>query len=45
VLQQATVLTGSNNDWSDVNPQPVGNSIQVQVNSATQTFYRLRTGP
>jgi hypothetical protein len=45
ILQQATILTGSSNDWSDVTPQPGGNSYQVQVSSAAQTFYRLRTGP
>jgi hypothetical protein len=42
VLQQATVLTGSPADWTDVSPQPVGNSIQVPVSSAAQTFYRLK---
>jgi len=45
ILQQATVLTGSNNDWSDLTTQPSGNTFQVQVSSATQTFYRLRPGP
>ena len=42
ILQKATVLTGSINDWSDVNPQPGGNTYQVQVSSATQAFYRLK---
>jgi hypothetical protein len=42
ILQQATALTGSPTDWSDVNPQPGGNTYQVQVSSAAQTFYRLK---
>jgi len=42
ILQQATVLTGTPTDWTDVNPQPVGNTYQVPVSSAAQTFYRLK---
>jgi len=42
ILQQATVLTGSPTDWSAVSPQPSGNTYQVQVSSATHTFYRLK---
>jgi len=45
ILQQATVLTGRTNDWSDLTTQPSGNTFQVQVSSAIQTFYRLRSGP
>lgn len=40
-LQEASNLTGNQADWSDVNPQPGGNTITVSASAAAQKFYRL----
>jgi len=44
-LQQASALTGSPGDWSDVNPQPTGNSYTVDVTTGASRYYRLKQGP
>jgi hypothetical protein len=41
-LQQATSLTGNQNDWSDVATQPAGNSFTVTPGASARTFYRLK---
>jgi hypothetical protein len=41
-LQEATALTGSQNDWTAVQPQPTGTSYSVSVGSTGQKFYRLK---
>jgi hypothetical protein len=40
-LQEATSLTGSVNDWSNVNPQPTNNTFSAQVGSTPRKFYRI----
>ena len=39
-LQQASALTGNQTDWSDVNPQPSGNTYTVKPQTGNR-FYRL----
>ena len=41
-LQQATALTGQASDWSDVSPQPTGNTLTVTGATSGKKFYRLR---
>jgi hypothetical protein len=41
-LQEASNLTGSPSDWSNVNPQPTGNTLTVTISSSPQKFYRIR---
>jgi hypothetical protein len=41
-LQQATALTGSAGDWTDVSPQPGGNTLTVTGATSGNKFYRLR---
>ena len=45
ILQQASALTGSPGDWSDVNPQPTGSSYTVDVTTGGSRYYRLKQGP
>ncbi|MDB6036768.1 MAG: hypothetical protein JWM99_609, partial [Verrucomicrobiales bacterium] len=43
VLQQTSALTGNPIPWTDVTPQPTGNSYSVTPGTAAgQMFYRLR---
>jgi hypothetical protein len=43
VLQQTTTLSGNPIPWTDVTPQPTGNSYSVTPGTAAgQMFYRLR---
>ena len=42
LLQEAGSLTGNSSDWSNVNPQPSGNTFAATVGSASQKFYRIR---
>ena len=41
ILQEAAALTGKASDWTDVTPQPGGNSITVTP-AGTSKFYRIR---
>jgi len=41
-LQQASTLTGHASDWSDVSPQPAGNTFNVTPGRVPKTFYRLK---
>jgi hypothetical protein len=41
-LQQATALTGSAGDWTDVSPPPAGNSYQITGATSGNKFFRLR---
>ena len=41
-LQQANGLTGNQNDWSDVAPQPAGNTFMVTPAATGWKFYRLK---
>lgn len=43
-LQQAAALTGNPNDWTDVNPQPVGNTYTVPA-TGNRLFLRLKRLP
>lgn len=42
ILQEAAAFTGNPADWSDVAPQPPGNSYAVSATAAERKFYRLR---
>ena len=42
ILQQATALTGNASDWTDVSPQPGGNSYQITGATTGNKFFRLR---
>jgi len=41
-LQEANNLTGNASDWSNVSPQPTGNSLTISVGSSPQKFYRIQ---
>jgi len=41
-LQQASALTGSSNDWTNVIPQPAGNSYTVNAGTSGNLFFRLK---
>jgi hypothetical protein len=41
-LQEASNLTGNSSDWSNVNPQPPGNTLTISAGSNPQKFYRIR---
>ena len=41
-LQQASALTGTQADWSDVSPQPGGNSYSPSAGTSANRFYRLK---
>jgi hypothetical protein len=41
-LQQATALTGTAGDWSDVTPPPSGNTYTVTAATSGNRFFRLR---
>ncbi|PYJ79382.1 MAG: hypothetical protein DME22_25530, partial [Verrucomicrobia bacterium] len=42
ILQEASNLTGNPADWSNVNPQPAGNTFTVTVGATSRKFYRIR---
>ena len=42
VLQEATVLTGSPTDWTDVSPPPTGNTYQATSATTGNRYYRIR---
>jgi hypothetical protein len=41
-LQEASNLTGSANDWSNVSPPPSGTTFTATVSATGQKFYRLK---
>src|SRR5262249_17821438 len=41
ILQQAMSFTGQPTDWSDVTPQPAGNSLTITP-TGIQRFFRLQ---
>ncbi|PYM10025.1 MAG: hypothetical protein DME18_17035, partial [Verrucomicrobia bacterium] len=41
-FQEASNLTGNSADWSNVSPQPAGNTFTVTVGAASRKFYRIR---
>jgi hypothetical protein len=41
-LQEASNLTGSASEWSNVTPQPSGTTLTATVPATGQKFYRLK---